>query len=147
MIDDQLAEQIGRSAKTLSTVSELSDAEANVLLDIIADEFVENPQALWWWTSLRQPSQTIEYQGLDVFHEIRKLVSDDEVAHLVVTDDEPRPWLVFKGQVDDLLHVVGEQRYFEYFLIFAVSDKPNKVIFDTHHNSLVVAEKDKLISA
>lgn len=144
MIDDQLAEQIRRSARTLSKVCELSNAEANILLDTIAYEFVANPQELWWWASLRQPSRTIGYEGLDVFHEIRKLVLDDEVTHLVVTDDEPRPWLVFNGQVDDLLQLVGEQRYFEYFLICAASEKPNKVIFDTHHNLLVVAEKEKL---
>ena len=55
---------------------------------------------------------------------------------LLVTDDEHEPWPVLEGRLEELLTLIGEQRYFEYIL---VSRNKKLCVFDTHHNTLVLA--------
>ena len=74
-----------------------------------------------------------EADGLDV---IRNNLGSAGNVSLVVTDDEYEPWPVFQGPLSEILALLAEQRFFEFIL---VSENMNWCIFDTHHNSLVLA--------
>ena len=66
---------------------------------------------------------------------LRDLIGNAESVFLVPTDDESPPWPVFTGSIFYVIELLKEIRFFEYFL----TDKNGTwVIFDTHHNTLVV---------
>jgi hypothetical protein len=112
-----------------TTASALTRAEA---------KFITNPNVIWWWESLRYPSRVIEYGEADAFSKILGLIGKDEIVRLVVTDDEPGPWPVFEGPLHEIICIIRGQRFFEYFLISAKSEISNWMIFDNHHNQLVI---------
>jgi len=81
----------------------------------------------------------MNYDGADAFSVLRSNIGDLELVRLVVTDDEPQPWPVFEGPLEEILVVLQETRYFEYFLVPGVNDGGRWIVFDTHHNQLVWA--------
>jgi hypothetical protein len=64
-----------------------------------------------------------------------KIINLTSIIELVVTDEEPAPWLVFTGPASDILELISGQRYFEYM----ITDHSHAwIAFDTHHNELVL---------
>ena len=58
--------------------------------------------------------------------------------YLVVTNEQHYPWLVIAMPAGDVQGLLLELPYFEYFVF---DDAMERVVFDTHHNSLILCEK------
>ncbi|MDB5806243.1 MAG: hypothetical protein JWN73_3565 [Betaproteobacteria bacterium] len=126
-------------AARLEGVLELHADVAGGVAAAVASAFVEDASKVWWWDSLHSQTLTINYGERDVFAELRKLIKQDERVRLFVTDDEPPPWPAFEGLREEIFFLIGEQSYFEFFLVPANAIEPAWVIFDTHHDQLIVA--------
>lgn len=135
MVDDELISEIHNAIAKFPEVSPFSDSQATALLDALAKRNVSDPAQTWWWANLKVDHETIPYGDRDGLEEVAQIVAPQANALLVVTDDQPRPWPVFFGPSFTLLAVLREVRFCEYFL----ADPDFKwLIFDTHHNALVV---------
>lgn len=117
-------------------LTELKPGDAMALCEKVAAAFVSEPSSTWWWDSLRGPAERISYAPSDGLDVIRRLIGNDDLhVFLVATDDNPRPWPAFSGRLSDILELLGELPSFEFFI---ADERPSWVVFDTHHNSLVV---------
>lgn len=135
MIDPDLTNAIRRTIQKFPGMKELPAPEAAELLDAVAKRHVADPAQLWWWTTPSGAHETIHYGETEGLDEVARIVPARSTAFLAVTDDEPRPWPVFKGTTADLIAVLREVRFCEYFLVAADLEW---LVFDTHHNALVV---------
>ena len=112
----------------------LDRAHAASLVGEVAERFVSDANALWWWESLADEPWEIAYRDTDGLQEIERLLQKATTPlYLVVTDDEHPPWLVVRGELGAIIALLREQRVFEFFI---VDESRSWVIFDTHHGSL-----------
>lgn len=134
MIDTSLLDELRESATRVGTVQECIGQEAADVVALVARRYDRSSEAVWWWEGLEAPHERVPYETGGLKHLVLARVSKNENAYLIVTDDEPGPWPVFSGSVDNLLNLVLDQRYFEYFL-----SAPDAawLIFDTHHNEAI----------
>jgi len=58
--------------------------------------------------------------------------------YLVVTDEQHYPWPVIVMPAADVQDMLLELPYFEYFVFDAAMEE---VVFDTHHDSLILCER------
>ncbi len=135
-MSNELKTAIRAVANEVPTVKELTALEASRLTDRVAQEFVADPNRIWWWEALKVPSRTLNYGEEAGLEKIASMLDPASVVTMLVTDDNPPPWPAFKGPLSEILHVIGEQWFFEYLLVGEAGDW---CIFDTHHNSLVIA--------
>lgn len=135
-VDEKLLKEIRALLPSSPGVRELSTAQAAEVVQRIRRGFVREGNNTWWWESLSSESVTLPYGDSDGLQWLRRLVPSREVVRLVVTDDEAGPWPVFEGEAQALRSILRELRFFEYLVTGARGDW---VIFDTHHNTLVVA--------
>ena len=135
-MDVELMDSIRLFSKKKNAIKELDVERSRDLLGFFSEVFVSDSGRRWWWEALRCDAKTIEYGDDDGLEIIKKILTGVDSVFFVVTDDEFPPWSVFKGRLDDVLELISEQRYFEYFLFREGMDW---CVFDTHHNSLVVA--------
>lgn len=135
MIDGDLGREIGEKVEKTPGGSRLSDAQAAELLDALAERVLRDDSVTWWWTALAVPHQTISYGDGDGLDELARIVPLEARVLLVITDDEARPWPVFSGVASALLAVLRGVRFCEYFF---VDPALSWLVFDTHHNQLVV---------
>lgn len=112
---------------------------AKSLLADIAMRHVNDASSIYWWSSLKGKAQVIEYDGgtsgIALVSSILTDIGDDSV-YLIVTDDEPSPWSVFKVVREDLMEVLSELPFFEYFV--STMDC-SFLLFDTHENNIIVS--------
>lgn len=87
-----------------------------------------------WWTSPSRDRQIIPYSSTprQLFNE---LLCTEGYARLFITDDEPPPWPSVHGPLADILDLIDDCPFFEYFIVNA---EGTRVLFDTHHNELVL---------
>jgi hypothetical protein len=134
-MDQELLRSIKEAAVTEPLVSFLSAEESQRLIDRIASKFVKDYSSMWWWDNLATPAELIEYEAIEWPVIIEERLAGIGEVYLWVTDDEPPPWAGIRGPQSSLLRVVGAQRFFEYFI---ANLSLTMLLFDTHHNSLVV---------
>lgn len=139
-MDEQLLTEIRAFVRCQKHTRELDRELSDATRVQVESKFIDYPRSIWWWENLRSPSRIVDYGASDAFEEIRKLIKKDEIVRLVVTDDESPPWPVFEGPTEEILAVVSEHRFFEYFLVPGNGTNLDWIIFDTHLNQLVVAE-------
>jgi hypothetical protein len=97
---------------------------------------VADPSSLRWWERLKVRAEHVTYGNADGLFQLAKLVGPRNDAMLVVTDDEEPPWPVYSGDVQKIIALLRESRFFEYIL--AAQDM-SWIAFDTHMNELVSA--------
>ncbi|MEO1262601.1 MAG: hypothetical protein AAFZ15_27595 [Bacteroidota bacterium] len=115
--------------------SKLSEEEAEVELAKLKEAFRFDYKVLHLWGHNWENREICEY-GEGWGKELSRYLKDfADCIYLVVTDDEFYPWVVYYGEKRELKGLLEEQRFFEYF-VFDHSCK--KVLFDTHHNSLIL---------
>ncbi|MCK6521691.1 hypothetical protein L6R49_09655 [Myxococcota bacterium] len=134
-VDPELLEELRALAPGLGVV-ELAEADAAGVIRRARATFVTRPRVTWWWTALRPPTVTLPYGGQDGLTLLVRLLPAETRAVLVVTDDEPPPWPTFEGAIGDLVALLRELRPFELWLSAREADW---IVFDTHHDALVVA--------
>lgn len=135
MINPGLLAEIEAAQQLWKAITRLSDDEATAILDRLAAAFIADQSSVWWWDALRTPGLTLHYgkeNGLAVLAEV---LAGKTLVLLLVTDDEAAPWPVYAGSPNDIIGLLGDCRYFEYAL--AAIDA-SWMIFDTHHNELVM---------
>ena len=128
--------EIREAVASSQDVYELENAEALAFVDAVAKSFIADADKTWWWDSIKQKSLTISYGNDDCSELLNKLIKNKRAeVLLIVTDEESRPWPVFRGAFSDVSKIISEQRFFEYFI---TNRECTWLIFDTHHNSLVL---------
>lgn len=110
-------------------------SEGESLILEVAVKFVRDRRHHWWWENLRELPKRIQYQddGLALLDGI--LEHDTGLLNLVITDDEEAPWPMIVGTWNDLRSYLGSLHFFEFFLFDA---SQSWMVFDTHHNELLV---------
>lgn len=134
-MDDELINEIRSVAHDMGCVTELDKKEVQEIYDKINSRFIKEEKKIWWWESLSIPSTSIEYGEHDGLSLIREIIKNNLKVLIFITDDEAPPWPAFEGKLEDILEIIKSQRFFEYFL---TSKDCKWLIFDTHHNSLIV---------
>lgn len=135
MIDPELTDTIRRTIQIFPGVKELPAVEAAELLSAAAKRHLMDPAQLWWWMTPSGAHQTIHYGDSNGLDKVADIVPARGLAFLAVTDDEPRPWPVFEGTTGELIAVLRKVRFCEYFLGAVDLEW---LVFDTHHNDLVI---------
>ena len=135
-IDPNLFKEIREIVACHQDLRELDSSEAESIVGKIVEKFVEDVNQVWWWRSLKRESVTLPYDEADCFGLLTRLLgSETTEVFLIVTDDEPQPWLMFSGQFESIRTVLTELRFFEFFI---TNQDCSWLVFDTHHNALVV---------
>lgn len=137
-MDSALTKELREKLGSLSSIHELNQEGAISLLNEIATQYVADRACVWWWDGLLEKPVVVDY-GEDLgWDRIVKLVrpTKSQQVYLVATDDDPEPWAVYKGNLLDLVSLLEDMWRFEYII---VDVELSWLIFDTHHNSLVVA--------
>ncbi len=134
--DENLIEEVRGLLSTTDGARELNADEEAEVIQGVRDRFVIDEDVRWWWTSVKPESVTLHYGDANGLDSLRRLLPSGEVVRLAITDDHFAPWPVIEGDVPSLLGLLGELSFFEFFVTSRTCDW---VIFDTHHNDLVVA--------
>lgn len=135
-MDFELVNEIRHTMSAGVKLKELSRDCSQQVLSKVAEIYVRNCESVWWWDDLKEAPLTVGYGDKDGLALLKEIIREPSTSvFLVVTDDAPNPWPVFHGELDTVIEVISEQRLFEYFL---VAEGYSWVIFDTHHNSLVI---------
>jgi hypothetical protein len=141
---DKLLCEIREKMGLVNGVSEVTGSAADDVIEAIASRYVDDRSNVWWWEGLADTPVVIDYGDELGWRRIGNLVQDPHLeAYLLPTDDDPEPWPVFRGRLLELQRLLEEVWRFEY-MIAAVD--MSWLVFDTHHNSLMVlgSLKEKL---
>jgi len=91
---------------------------------------------VWWWEGLPDQAMRVPYADQEGLHIVLKIISEtSDRLILFVTDDSCAPWMCVSGTASGLVDMLREQRFFEYFIVNSTMDW---ILFDTHHNSIVI---------
>ena len=138
MMDADLLEELEEAARGATGVHRLQDDEASKRVELLAQTYVRDGSHRWWWQALATEAQRLPYGDEDGLSKIMKLFEAESSATLVITDDSAPPWPVFSGSLGQLISLLRNTRFCEYFL--AASDG-SWIVFDTHMNELVMAKR------
>ena len=136
MISEELSEEIDRLSSSIKSVHKINQSKAKIIIDHVFSEYIKDRSKIWWWESLKREFILIDYKDELGWDYISNLVDRNEMAYFIVTDDEPEPWPVYKGSVKDIIFLLREMWRFEYIV---VSENISWIIFDTHHNNLILS--------
>ncbi|MBH0239684.1 hypothetical protein [Methylobrevis albus] len=134
MVSQELIDEIDATLASQTSVRRLARDDELALIENVAAKFIDDKDALWWWTSLKSPSQRHPYQHDGWRAIIGKLTIGSPSAILVVTDDEFPPWPAYIGPIPELLELISETRSFEFML---VGDALAWLLCDCHSNEIV----------
>lgn len=132
----ELLKSIRRYLSEHPEIKVLEAEESERLRLLIASRFGLVTERTWWWERLPKEAVSLPYsdeEGLDLLLNI--LPTPTAPFWLFVTDDNPPPWTCIYGTGTNLIEMLREQRFFEYFIVNAGL---NWMVFDTHHNTLVM---------
>jgi hypothetical protein len=134
MTDNNLVDELDAASLRIGGIAKLSLNAAALYLQRLAEAYVDDPSNLRWWESLKVRPRHLTYGNADGLSLLANLVGERNDAMLVVTDDEEPPWSVYSGDVQRIIVLLRETRFFEYIL--AAHDL-SWIVFDTHLNELV----------
>ncbi|RTQ86121.1 MULTISPECIES: hypothetical protein [Stenotrophomonas] len=113
---------------------------ATGLLESLASRHGIDPCLVYWWAGKESADQTIQYDGSDEgLSCLADLLAEaNGEMCLVASDERALPWPIWNLQVSELIPLLGELPFFEYFVVL---DDGATLLFDTHHNTLVVSRE------
>jgi hypothetical protein len=142
MLDSDLLEELSTYSNQVGGIYTLSEDAVGLILEDVMEFFIRDPDCIYWWQSLKLTCQYHHYgaqNGLDSLMSIVcNRVQDQDLLYLVVTDDEVPPWPIFAGPIKEIVQLLQSCRFFEYFI---VPKSMNWILFDTHMNELVFADR------
>jgi len=131
---DQIAALTGNAALS-------QDAGATQLGNMAALHGIDGDR-VYWWAGLSRPPRRVPYEdgsaGLALLNEVLATLPLEEVV-LVATDEAPQPWPMWVLRRDELIALLEALPFFEYF-VAALDGRT--LVFDTHHNELLIASLD-----
>ncbi|WP_421797850.1 hypothetical protein [Haliscomenobacter sp.] len=136
----ELIEQIDKTIiQNGLNLFKLTQDNTSLLLEQLRVAFNLNFNQLFLWETKVEKSSSWEY-GDDWDSIFSKLLNQyfPSSVYLVVTDDEFYPWVVNAGDKVSVIALLYQQQFFEYFIF---DDLIEKILFDTHHNNLVLFEQ------
>lgn len=106
------------------------------LIRQLAEKFAFDLDKRWLWDDARA-KEALSYGESGQWEDLLKLqlASFKDRVFLCVTNDDLYPWPIFDCRKDQLVRLFAELPYFEYLLFDAAMER---VLFDTHHNELVI---------
>ena len=137
-LDSHLRESLNLVMRARPGLRVLSQDEASELTARVAARFISDPSRLWWWEALREPAAGFPYQGEEGLERLDAIVGEaaSDPLFMFITASNFPPWTVVAGKWDDLRELVGESSFFEFFVVSRATDW---IVFDTHHNEVLVA--------
>jgi hypothetical protein len=124
------------AAATIAGVEILQGESFDRIVQLAIAKFLKEPNSIWWWTRLSFSPTTISYCGSeDFFPTLRRLASEGSRAVLLVMGDHGMPDGAIEGSFGSLVSVVEDSVFFEFVILHPSGDW---VIFDTHHNELLI---------
>lgn len=133
----ELLDEIRRLLKGNGTIQELDEVRAGNVIDTVANKFIMNRSKVWWWQGLQTKPVVVEYGDNLSWPLVKQIVGNNkQIIYLFVTDDDPEPWPVLSGPLDEIGNLIANLWRTEYFL---VDENFTWLLFDTHHNTLVVS--------
>lgn len=116
----------------------VSPVLARRLLGELARLHVTDSSSLYWWSSLRNKPVVFGYgddtaQWRSVLNALVQGFESEELL-VAVTDDSDGAWPVVTMPKHSLVEIISDLPFFEYFVF---EQDCRRVVFDTHHNSLV----------
>ncbi len=118
------------------TVSFLPDRERSLLIFNIADKFKLDIDRFFIWEDVKTLGHLGYSDPIEWENRLNKYLKDfQKEIFVVITDENFYPWPVFKCRKQDLVRILENQRHFEYFLFDSLQQR---LLFDTHHNTLVL---------
>jgi len=126
----------------LTRSAALSEDERAMQLGTVAALHGIDGDRVYWWAGLSRPPRRMPYEdgsaGLALLNEVLTALPLEEVV-LVATDEEPAPWPMWVLGRDELIALLEALPCFEYFV---ASPDGRTLVFDTHHNELLIASLD-----
>ncbi|MGN7784731.1 hypothetical protein ACTJIJ_09400 [Niabella sp. 22666] len=118
------------------TVSFLADDECSSLISLVADKFKLDINRLFMWEDVKAVDR-LEYPDPAGWENgLNKYLQDfQNEIFVVITDENFYPWSVFICCKQDLIRILENQKYFEYFLFDSLQQR---LLFDTHHNEFIL---------
>ena len=117
----------------------IPDEESARLILNLVDIFSFDIRQCWMWDNKRD-AETYDYSDSSWEPVLQGLLNKfDRMIFLVVTDDDFFPWTALRLKKDDCINLLGELPSFEYFIF---DDAMKAVVFETHHNSFILFERD-----
>ncbi|SDC02105.1 hypothetical protein [Niabella drilacis] len=113
---------------------EANDAER--LIQQIATIFDLKLNRLFVWETSKAQGVLMAYDGsTDIWEgQLLAFISDfQSEVFLVLTNEAYYPWPVLKCKKEEVVTIISEQFFFEYFIFDSTM---NKIVFDTHQNML-----------
>lgn len=136
-MDIELLSEIHNEMTNIGGIIEISDDKASSITNKIAKNYINDRSLVWWWEGLSVSPFEINYGDEYSWLIIKKIVPNmNQSVYLFVTDDEPEPWPVFNGSLKNIGELISELWRFEYFI---TDENFEWLIFDTHHNTLVIS--------
>jgi len=136
-MDIELLSEIHNEMTNIGGIIEISDDKASSITNKIAKNYINDRSLVWWWEGLSVSHFEINYGDEYSWLIIKKIVPNmNQSVYLFVTDDEPEPWPVFNGSLKNIGELISELWRFEYFI---TDENFEWLIFDTHHNTLVIS--------
>lgn len=135
-VSAELRDEIQRAAGAFGAAF-LDEDGAAPIAERVARRHVNDRSRRWWWESIEQPTLIADYGSADGLATIRSwLEPRTDWLELVVTDDQSPPWIGLEGSRDSVLEAIGDVWLCEFFV---TTPDAEWVLFDTHHNLLILA--------
>ena len=142
----ELAQSIRAYVDAHPAMTMLPVDEAEHLRLAVAQAFNLPTGKRWWWECVPAIAVSTGYRGDDISdwrdRMLEALPEDGQPLWLFVTDDELPPWACVTGSRKSLIDMIMQLQYVEYFV---VNRQHTRIVFDTHHNRLIVYERTQLL--
>ncbi len=131
-----LREELLEHCQVAGGIRMLDPEEAAAAVERVAERHVLDRHRRWWWEALVPPVERIAYGSGDGLALLESRLGRARVLLLAATDDEPPPWSVVCGTTRQIVELLRDCRWFEFWVS---DDAASFVVFDTHHQELVIA--------
>ena len=126
---DEQYQELLRCIESLDARETIQELGGDVL-DRIKNRFVlGNPRV--WWLSFRFPPKEHHYDDDDQYKRISCFLNNEDFCYFIAELDVTH---IFKARVADVVFIIGECSFFEYYV---VSMDLKKLICETEHGDFL----------
>ncbi len=129
---------LAQNLRNFASAEVLSDEEASILLQKLADLMgCNNVKSRWWWENSKSRPFAFSYgKNSDFYSELLKAAGGFELsAYIIVTADYTPPWPCFRAKIETIVDAVSNSSFAEFIIV-----GPNFAwaMVDNHHNQLLL---------